>query len=121
MTPELLKIIRQSNKKEEKNIQLKTIKLMEETGELAADILKYFKFKTNSNYPNKPFSKDNLVEEFADVFIVLMSLYFHITSEKDMNEYDLKSLEKAIYKKYEKWKMKIEFNISKKESKKPKK
>lgn len=58
--------------KREKDVLLKTVKLQEEVGELANDILAVLSLQRKSKL--EAFEKANLYEEFADVFLAVSSL-----------------------------------------------
>lgn len=58
--------------KREKDILMKTVKLQEEVGELANDILSVLSLQRKSKLEH--FNKQNLYEEFADVIIGTMAL-----------------------------------------------
>ncbi len=58
--------------KKEKDILAKTVKLQEEVGELANDILSVLSLQRESKL--RKFNKKNLYEEFADIILALTSL-----------------------------------------------
>jgi len=63
---------RYASSDEEKRILRRTVKLMEELGELSNDIMKALSLQRGEKL--KGFTKEDLAEEFADVLIVALIL-----------------------------------------------
>lgn len=78
--------------KREKDILMKTVKLQEEVGELANDILSVLSLQRKSKLD--VFMKKNLYDEFADVIIGTMSLANAL--RVDVNRAVSEKLEKII-------------------------
>lgn len=80
--PDLQKILKEHEKelrikfvsltKKEKDILAKTVKLQEEVGEFANDILSVLSLQRESKL--RKFNKKNLYEEFADIILALSTL-----------------------------------------------
>lgn len=78
--------------KREKDVLMKTVKLQEEVGELANDILSILSLQRKSKLDS--FDKRNLYEEFADVMIQTFTLAN--TLKVDMDRALREKLEKII-------------------------
>ena len=86
---------------DKKTLLERTLKLSEETGEVAQAVLSYSK-ACGCGYKNK--SKEDLLEECIDVIIVASS----IISQSYDNDVDIEKVKSIYNKKLAKWKEKCE-------------
>ena len=86
---------------DKKTLLERTLKLSEETGEVAQAVLSYSK-ACGCGYKNK--SKEDLLEECIDVIIVASS----IISQSYDNDVDIENVKRIYNKKLVKWKEKCE-------------
>jgi NTP pyrophosphatase (non-canonical NTP hydrolase) len=99
----LKKILRRiyiSTAEEPKGPALVMIKLQEEVGELAAEIIK------KEGYTYKEYNKQDLLDEISDVLITTLALYFMLRNEGFIPT-KLSELKKSLNKKIDKWETKI--------------
>ncbi|OGK29261.1 hypothetical protein A3D06_00880 [Candidatus Roizmanbacteria bacterium RIFCSPHIGHO2_02_FULL_40_9] len=85
--------------KKEKDILMRTVKLQEEVGELANDILSSLTLQRSSKL--KSYTKENLREEFADVVLTAVGLSnaLNVDLDKALKKKLQKILSKYIYDK----------------------
>lgn len=92
----VLRRIQVSTETEPKNSVMAIIKLQEEVGELAAEIIK------KEGYTYKEFKHQDLLDEISDVLIQTFSLYFMLVKEGTIPT-KRKELKKSLNKKIDKW------------------
>jgi len=92
----VLRRIQVSTKTEPKHSVMAIIKLQEEVGELAAEIIK------KEGYTYKEFNQQDLLDEISDVLIQTFSLYFMLVEEGTIPT-KRKELKKSLNKKIDKW------------------
>lgn len=96
--------IKELNELEEKDLVLKNLKLTEEVGELAQKVL-IFKRTFGNRY--RTCTNEDVLEEIADCYIVLMSMLFdeslYLSQEK---------LKEKINEKLNKWESNLEYEQS---------
>jgi NTP pyrophosphatase (non-canonical NTP hydrolase) len=95
-----LERIRNSTAREPKNSVLQMVKLTEEVGELAAEIIK------REGYTYKDFSEEDFYSEMSDVIIMAFALYFKMAEEH--GELSFKELIKVMHTKIDKWDSKLD-------------
>ena len=78
-------------------IEEKALKLTEETGEVAQEVLKYVNCKNASKSAEG--SREKIIEEVSDVILVAYDLIYHLDGEKEFKE----TLQKKIDKWYNKF------------------
>lgn len=92
--------VRRVNRIEPKQLELKIIKLQEELGEFCSEIVKL----KGGSY--KPFNKENLIEEMADVLQCIFAVYDNVEQETGISiERDIIPM---IFEKNKKWESKIQ-------------
>ena len=92
--------IRRINKLEPKNLEFKIMKFNEEFGECNAEIIKLL------GYTYKPHNRENLIDEMADSFQCLMSIFVDIEDKFGISIEE--EIMPAVLKKNKKWEAKIE-------------
>lgn len=93
MREDLLALIEQLSIQEPKSLPLRLAKLMEESGELAKEIL--IASKASGSTHKSP-GEDGVLGECADVLLVAFSIFFSQGGSP-------KELEKRLYEKAKKW------------------
>lgn len=96
-TKQVLETIKECVKNSDRTIEMATLKLCEETGEVAEAVSSLSKICRENNYKNK--SGADVIEECVDIMICTMSIMQFINP--DIKESDLKE---TLMRKLSKWK-----------------
>lgn len=96
-TKQVLETIKECVKNSDRTIEMATLKLCEETGEIAEAVSSLSKICRENNYKNK--SGADVIEECVDIMICAMSIMQFINP--DIKESDLKE---TLMRKLSKWK-----------------
>ncbi|MBL4819175.1 MAG: hypothetical protein JKY15_08150 [Deltaproteobacteria bacterium] len=88
-----LKLLKELSEREPKKLLERTVKLQEEVGELAQEVLIHQKV---SGTQHKSHGQDGILGECVDVALVALSIYFYHGG-------DIEDLEACINKKFQKW------------------
>ena len=95
----IIDLVLSSTNLEPKNSDEQFIKLMEELGELAAELIKM------KGMTAKPFDPQDLHEETADVLLCVWAFFFKLCLEDE--RFTTGQLTDALYKKIQAWRDKI--------------
>lgn len=93
----IIEEIEDLNQEDTKNLPERVLKFNEEFGEFAAELVKYV------GITHKPFDQAHLLEEAADSFQCLMSIFIHAFQKTGIS---MDAFQKEIFKKNHKWREK---------------